>query len=124
MDITKIEFSKKSHPFDPLGLVIRGEYRASMELTILRPTDKQAKDEAKKLIHDSIERQASHDILGVSFARSLDEETRQLIISSMVQVNSMWQPSEQDKKQRTNAYKEFKMREQLIYELRSKNFTD
>ncbi len=119
MEKSKIEFSKKSHPFDPLALLLRGEYRVSMELTIPIPTDKWAKDEAKKLIHDSIERQVSHDILDVSFARSLDEETRQLIISSMVQVNLMWQPSEQDKKQRTNAYKEFKMREQLIYELRS-----
>ena len=119
MNITKIDFLKKSHPFDPSALLIRGEYRVSMELTVPLHEWEQRKDETKQLIHDSLERQIAYDVLDVSFARTLDEETRQLIIRSMVQTNSLWQPSEQDKKQRTNAYKEFKMREQLIYELRS-----
>jgi len=86
MNIEKIDFYTKPHSFDPSQTVLFGEYKLTQELT-LSSSDFQLKDKAKQLICESIERQASHDIMGVSFARSLGEESRMLIIDSLMRVN-------------------------------------
>ena len=119
MDLKKIEFTKREDRFNPTAMIIRGEYRLSMELTTPTTEWEHSKNEAKKLIHDSIERQASHDIMGASFARNLNEEARQAIVGALVYANNDCMFMQDDIAKKTDAYKAYKFREQLLYELRS-----
>ena len=119
MDLKKIEFFKRDHPIDPTAMLIRGEYSLDMELTIPKKDWDYRKDDAKQLIHDSIERQATHDIMGLSFAGSLNEEARQRIVSALVYMNMQFHITQKDVKENTTTYRDFRLTEELIYELRS-----
>ena len=114
-----VNYFKKDHPLDPTAMIVRGEYKESLELTVPKQEWKHNKDHAKALIRESIDRQVTHAIFGAGIVRSLDEEARHLIIGALVRTNMDYVISDTDAKQNTLAYREFKMREQLIYEMRS-----
>ena len=118
MNINRIEFFTKQHPFDPSAMTLRGEYILTQEIT-LTPSELQEKYQAKQLICDSIERQAIFDAIGVTFARKLDDEVRFILVDALVRANMDWTFTKEDGDKRSTKYRNYKLREELIYELRS-----
>lgn len=76
-----------------------------------------------ELITASIERQVLHDMYGLSFAKSFDEQQKDLVVEALARLNmearSMGFGREDMTKPFSNQYGAFRIREDLIYQLRA-----
>ena len=108
------------------NFTLRGKYSVTTDISIVDPNFLKQQhsiiNNMKSMITSELKRNITDDIFGFNFIKPLNEEAKRVLIDAMILYDTVIPLSEYDKKNNTQQFKDYKLKQQLIYELRNINY--
>jgi len=119
----KIKWHISHNQMIPGSMILRGDYNIGTDISInesaLLAQEEFIIPELKSMVTSEIKREIIKDVLGIDFLNALNEEAKRIIVDALILYDTVMPISEYDVKNKTAQYKDKRMREHLIYEIRN-----